>query len=248
MANAALSTIMGTIGGSYSFDSAQVGDAVAVQQELEFATDALYQMSTQRIDYSMSRAIPGMTAQLKSDMTYANLYTTLAPDYERARAGLSVAVAKSTTDSLAEMRAGLSPAMRFAYLQAAESLVHRAATMMAVTFGLSRSSEYEAFRKRRDDAYSMLFGGIELATKVRGLGDALSAVDMSDAFNAVKEAIGAKQHELTMQSIEWERAYKARSFNTKAFDIGAIASNAIQGIGDGYSRAGDLAGTTVEKT
>lgn len=232
-----LMAAMSVVGGNYSLNASQTGEFDTVQRELEFLTSTMYMSAERRIQYGMNTAIPAMTAQLQGDSVFAALYGTVLPDYARARVGAANAAASAITSALGTTMAVLPGSRRMSYLWLAERLTYEAATALASTTAIGHAAVWEAYRKRRDDSLSYLFKDIELATKVRGIGDGFGGIAMASIYSAAKEAIDNVSSKATMAHLEWDRNRRAKSLDSSAFDLGAILGQTAVGIADGYSAA-----------
>lgn len=236
-----------TIGGNYDLSADDLGEFDSLQRELEYTTATMYMLSQRKIDYGLSVAIPAMTAQLTADGTMAGLYGAVSPEYERARVGVSNAAAQSISASLAQLVASSYAMQRSGYLATAEKLMYSSAAMVAAMTAVGRASAYESYRMARDNTLAYLFGDIEHGTKVRGIGDSVESIGLASMFTAAKGRLDELSHAATMAQLEWDRQQAVRKYNTKAFDIGALAANAISGFADGYAASKEMA-TAVAKS
>lgn len=226
---------MGVVAGNYSLDASTAGEFDSVQRELENLTSTMYLVSQQRLDYSIGLAIPAMTTQLVADGNYASMYTAALPEYERATVGASNAAASTLANAINSMMASLGTSQRNAYLWAVERMMHAAAGHVSTAMGLTRAVAYEEYRKLRDDGLGYLFKDIELATKVRGVGDGMFGTAAAAMFASAKDAIGELAHKQTMAHIAWEQNRKVKSIDNKTRDYASFLGMAVQGIADGYS-------------
>ena len=243
-----LSAAIGVLGGSYSFDASEIGEFDTVQREFEQLTTTMYMVTQRRLDYGIDLALTGMAAQLRSDGDYANLYGIVQPEYRRAVVGASNAAAIAIGSAARSLLASLNPSQRYVYLAVVEKLVMEAATEVSAAMALTMGVAYEQYREGRDTGLSYLFKDIEVASKLRTVGDSMQRTGMSSAFTALKDRLDELSHNAAMRHIKWDRDRKVKQLNNPARDYAAFAGMAVAGIVDGYQESKAAAVSTAKGT
>ena len=230
------------------------GETLSIGQDLEFAASILYTMSRRRLDISLNRTTPEQVAQLQRDNAFAIQWFDKEPDYAGRAAGITNGLysqAGASLDQLLQTTDKYSVALwtyNVSRTRLATSLV------AATSRTLARIQEDNYLRDMRDKAFNMLIADIEIGIGVDGIARSVEQSSMADMEGASKDALGAKTHELNLQTIQLSYDRQAARLGAKlqqtpdknSAGLGYLANAATSFIGAKWGGGGNNSVTIPE--